>query len=100
MEMIVQRRIVELEEIEEELKIRDGESAKLLQKALKHADAIQEMINDGTMDDEIQSKLVSVLTGNKQDEENKKLREEILEEIKARMEQRREENVMKGHEFI
>lgn len=89
---ILNRREVEISEISEEIKIRNGESAQLLQKALKHADAIQELIESGVLDNEFQATLVQVLSGNKENEENKRLREEMLEEIVARMEQRKEEN--------
>lgn len=89
---LIDRRQVEVEEIKEEKLIRDGESAQLLQKALKHANAIQELIESGVLDNEFQANLVQVLAGNKENEENKRLREEMLEEIVARMEQRKEEN--------
>lgn len=44
------------------------------------------MIESGVLDERMQANLVSALSGDNKDEENKKLREELLEEIKAWME--------------
>jgi hypothetical protein len=41
------------------------------------------MIENGVLDEKMQANLVSALSGNNQDEENKRVREELLEEIKA-----------------
>ena len=52
------------------------------------------------MDDEFAAKYHDVLLGDKNDEENRRLWEEMLEELKAKMEQHREENLMKNQEFM
>jgi hypothetical protein len=97
---ISNRRKLELDGIHNEMKARDLESAELLQKALNHADFIQDQIESGAIDKEYQAKLVHVLSGNKDDPENKKLREELLEELKAKILQQKEQKQMDNQRHI
>jgi len=91
---------LELEEIDEEMKNRDLESAELLQKALNHADYLQDQIESGAIDEQYQAKLVHALSGDKNDPENKKMREELLEELKAKILQQKERKTMENQKFI
>ena len=52
-------------------KDKDLLSAEMLQRALNHADLIQEQIESGALDKEAQALLVHALSGNKDDPENK-----------------------------
>jgi len=97
---ISSRRKLELEEIGSEMKNRDLESAELLQKALNHADFIQDQIDSGAIDKEYQAKLVYALSGDKTDPENKQMREELLEELKAKILQQKEQKSMESQQFI
>lgn len=97
---ISNRRQMEISEINNEIKYRNVESAELLQKALNHADYIQDQIDTGAIDQEYQAKLVHALSGNKDDPENKQLREELLEELKAKIAQQRETKAMENQKFI
>ena len=97
---ISNRRQMEIDEINSEMKYRNVESAELLQKALNHADFIQDQIDTGAIDQEYQAKLVHALSGNKDDPENKQLREELLEELKAKIAQQRETKAMENQKFI
>lgn len=99
-EDISKRREMELEQIESEMKGRDLESAELLQKALNHADYIQDQIESGAIDKEYQAKLVNVLSGDKNDPENKQMREELVEELKAKIMQQKERKTMENQQFI
>ncbi len=100
LEDLKNRRKMEIDEIDNEIQDRDAGSAELLQKALNHADTIQELIESGVLDKEYQAKLVNALSGNENDQENKQLREELLEELRAKISQQQEMNSMKNAEFI
>jgi len=97
---ITQRRKLELDQIDSEMKERDLTSAELLQKALKHADIIQDQIESGAIDQHYQAKLVDALSGDKNDPENKQLREELLEELKSKILQQKERKTMENQKFI
>ena len=69
-ENIEKRRKVEVEQIKKERDLRDLKDAELLQKALKHADAIQEQVESGVIDEAFQATLANVLLA-PESEENK-----------------------------
>lgn len=68
---ISNRRKLELEEIENAKKENDLLSAEMLQRALNHADFIQEQIESGALNKEAQALLANALSGDKNDPENK-----------------------------
>ena len=94
------RRELEIEQIEKEKKERDLTSAELLQKALKHADVLQDQIDAGVVDEGYQALLVDALSGDKADPENQQLREELLEELKSKILQQKERKTMENQKFI
>lgn len=97
---VSKRRQLELEQIDVEMKSRDLADAELLQKALNHADYLQDQIESGAIDENFQAKIVNTLSGNKDDPENKKMREELLEELKAKILQQKERKTMENQKFI
>jgi hypothetical protein len=99
-EDISKRRELELDQIDIEMKSRDVDSSELLQKALNHADYIQDQIESGAIDKEYQAKLVNVLMGDKNDPENKVMREELVEELRAKITQQKERKTMENQQFI
>ena len=97
---ISKRRQLEIEEIDNEKKNRDLESAEMLQKALNHADYIQDQIESGALSTNIQARMLEAFSGDKNDPENKRMREELIEELKAKILQEKERKTMEHEKFI
>lgn len=62
---------------------KDYSSAALLKKALERADILQKQIEGGALDQKTQALLVETIL--EKGEDSKKIREQILEEIKGKM---------------
>ena len=89
-------RQAEVREINEEIDKRDISGAKLLKNALKRADVLRDEIEGGTFDQKYQALIAETYL--ESNEENRKIREDLIEELRAKMKRDRDEARFKSEQ--
>lgn len=98
MEALVRKKESEVQAIKETVKSNDVQSSEILRKALQRADLLQKQMESGTVDVRTQALLVdSYLNKNA---ENEMLRQQIIEEVKAKMLRDKEDQRFKNEEIV
>jgi len=98
MEALVRKKESEVQAIKDTVKSNDVQSSEILRKALQRADLLQKQIESGAVDVHTQALLVdSYLNKNA---ENEMLRQQIIEEVKAKMLRDKEDQRYKNEEIV
>ena len=94
------KREQELEGIKIQLEKKDVDSAQMLQRALGRAEVLSKQIEQGALDTKTQSLLADTVLEDQENVENKQIRAQILEEIKAKMTRDKDDQKYRNEELM